>query len=321
MTLSAPAPKLDVRIPIGTSPSLVNRACLIALSLRDLGYDALVHATIGADRAPAEIEAQVARQLDAFGVSFSILSRERFLAWSKTANPHMATMSARFDASPMAADVLLLDADVLPIRRFDEFLASDPQTGADIVGVMAHASPFQDHRKTWDRLFDGFGIQKRLRSLEAEHSGWKIMEFDEQRRMSPFYFNTGVVLIAQDAFPNLGRTYQAALEFTHSLMNSYFADQIAFTLALYWLGCFVNVVSPKLNFPNDPGFDSRYPDDLADARFVHFLRSGVIDRDYDFSSVATMERLVARRDLQGSNEVLRERVEQLLPAFREKLLA
>jgi hypothetical protein len=41
------------------------------------------------------------------------------------------------------------------------------------------------------------------------------------------------------------------------------------------------------------------------------MQTDIVDRDRDFESDAALESLCARRDLDGSNEMLRQRVSEL----------
>lgn len=311
-------PLLECRIPIGVSSSMINRVCLIALSIRSLGgayADTIVRATVGADMPTGEIITQVMPKFAAFGVEFIALSRERFNAWRGTANANIATMTERLEPPYSAEHVLLLDADVLALKSFDEFLSPDYQDGC---AIMAHASPFKDHLANWETLLTKVHANIFNISLHA-HSGWGVMEHDSARHYSPPYFNTGVVLMPAEALAELSACHDEALRIVREHCDSYFADQLSFTLAMLKAGLKIEPVSLKFNFPNDSRFDQAFPDELADARFLHFLRDGIIDRERDFESPAAMLRLVKRRVLRGSNELLRKRVEELLPAFNETL--
>ena len=85
-----------------------------------------------------------------------------------------------------------------------------------VAGVMAHVSPFRDvpspthinfncraplsrlvgapssnHVAWWGHLFKIAGIDAPV--LDRQLSGWGVMENDPERKMSPVYFNTGVL--------------------------------------------------------------------------------------------------------------------------------
>jgi hypothetical protein len=84
------------------------------------------------------------------------------------------------------------------------------------------------------------------------------------------------------------------------------------TLGLYRLGLRRITLEPRYNFANDPLFDAAYPEDLRDVRILHYLRTNIVSRERDFASSAALDALIARRDLRGSNEVLRTTVAKLV---------
>jgi hypothetical protein len=47
-------------------------------------------------------------------------------------------------------------------------------------------------------------------------------------------------------------------------------------------------------------------------RFCHAMQTDVVDRDGDFESEEAIDALCARTDLDGSNEVLRKRVNEIV---------
>ena len=135
--------------------------------------------------------------------------------------------------------------------------------------------------------------------------------FSEERlRMSPFYLNTGVVFAPREIFERLYGPYIDALDFVRSEIDSYFFEQIALTLALERAAIAVNALPLRFNYPNQPEFDQNHPMELADVRLLHFLRTPIINREDDFANYNSLIRLLARNDLTGSNEVLRNRLRE-----------
>ena len=91
----------------------------------------------------------------------------------------------------------------------------------------------------------------------------------------------------------------SALETVRSLYNTYFFEQIALTLALYQTGIKPRLLSLRYNYPNQRGFDIAFPEELSEIRFLHFLRTDVVNRENDFVSWAKMRKLSNRKDLNG----------------------
>jgi hypothetical protein len=136
------------------------------------------------------------------------------------------------------------------------------------------------------------------------------------RRYSPPYFNTGVLFAPAKLLEKLYEPYMDALHFVRKCMDSYFFEQIALTLAVAKHGIPVEVLAVRYNYPNQAAFDALYPQELSDVRLLHFLRTDIVQRERDFETLESMQRLAGRRDLSGSNEALRARVAELLPQLR-----
>jgi hypothetical protein len=83
------------------------------------------------------------------------------------------------------------------------------------------------------------------------------------------------------------------------------------TLALDFTEYCIKPLPVRYNFPNQIEFDEFYPDELREARFIHFLRDKVVSREKDFEDEAAITNFIGRKDLTGSNELLRSRVEAL----------
>jgi lipopolysaccharide biosynthesis glycosyltransferase len=212
---------------------------------------------------------------------------------------------------PFFADyVLMLDADVLAVDRFDELFTPHQPVSA----VMAHGSPFAErHAAGWESLYRDYQLGSPV--FDHEHSGWRSMIFDEAVRLSPPYFNTGVVFGSAASFEALHAPYMLALQFVRDRLDTYFFEQIALTLAAASTHLPLAVIPPRYNYPNQIEFDRIQPRELLDVRLLHFLRTDIVSRERDFVSVAAMRALAARYDLRGSNEMLRQRVAAVLEHF------
>ena len=64
--------------------------------------------------------------------------------------------------------------------------------------------------------------------------------------------------------------------------------------------------------PNQPEFDLARSGELESIRFLHFLRSQIVQRKADFATMETIENMAARTDLAGSNGLFRRRLAELL---------
>lgn len=300
---------LEVRIPISPRADYFNRVRLIAQSIREFYPKAIVRVTIGVDAAPFDVTeaAPWSKDLD---VRWTWVPEADFARWRETSHPYIATMMERFRPPFFAEHVLMMDADVLPVRPFDELFERDHA----LLSMMAHASPFRNHVQEWQNLFASYELSEP--SFSFEHSGWGAMFTDSSRRFGPPYFNTGVVLARADVYERLYRPYTEALEFVRERLDSYFFEQIALTLALGKTGIPFDALPLRYNFPNQPTFEAAYPRELENVSLLHFLRTDTVDRERDFQSADDIRRLVNRSDLKGSNELLRRRVAELLERYR-----
>ncbi len=296
---------LEVRIPISPRTDYFNRVRLIAQSIREFYPQAIVRVTIGAESAPFDV-GKATPWAEDLGIRWVWVPEAEFAEWRDTAHPYIATMMERFRPPFFAEHVLMMDADILAIRPFDELFSRDHA----LLAMMAHVPPFRNHVEEWKTLFHSYGLSDP--SFEFEHSGWGAMFTDPPRRFSPPYFNTGVVLARADFYERLYEPYMSALRFTRQQLDSYFFEQIALTLALGKTGLPFDVLPLRYNFPNQAAFDAAYPEELESVSLLHFLRTDTVDREKDFHTAADIRRLVERSDLTGSNEVLRHRIAELL---------
>jgi hypothetical protein len=278
----------------------------IAHSIRRWYPDAIIRVTIG-DEGPHFDPRSLLPWSERLGVQWVWVERDDFAKWRGTAHPYIATMMERFRPPFTGDSVLMLDADVVAVRPFDEVLGAP---GDCIRGVMAHGSPFQlSHAETWTKLFTDY--RTRVPAFSHQHSGWGAMFYDDANRFSPYYLNTGVLFGTRGVYETLYEPYLNALAFVREAMDSYFFEQIALTLALYRSRVPFEELPLRFNFPNQPEFEAVAPAELADVRLLHFLRTCVIDRDKDFAGASAVRRLVTRADLSGSNELFRSTIADL----------
>jgi hypothetical protein len=329
---------LEVRIPISPRADYFNRIQVIAHSIRSLGgpyADVRVRVTVGADQEPEDLYAHLPWS-GAAGVEWVWANRAEFQNWKNTKHEYIATMMERFRPPFSTRHVLMLDADILVMRRFDELRdLLDEKPG--VASMMAHvsAAPTPSNRARWrKRLFrltgiggsvdlDGRHWWQQLYDLVGapmppfvyEHSGWGIVWHDRARRFGPPYFNTGVVLASASILERLYEPYMRALDALRTVADTYFFEQIALTLSLAQTGAPFHVLPLRYNFPNDPEFDKARPDELNEIRFLHFLRTNIVRRELDFETMDTIRAMTARKDLTGSNELLRRRTAELLPSM------
>ncbi len=227
--------------------------------------------------------------------------------------------------------IMNVDADIIFVRDFSSLL-DELDAFPAIAGVMAHISPFSarpvltpafENRVApddtqaayWRLLGDHFGVEL---PLVYPFSGWGFMNSDPNFRYAPAYFNGGMVLGPAAYMEQMYRHYEPAEIAVNDVMETYFRPQLARTLITYKLGIPYRVLPVRYNFPNDPGFDAAWPEELDAVSILHYLRTAVVHRDENFADPSGIRSLVARTDLTGSNEVLRRRVEALYQQVLEE---
>lgn len=280
---------IECRIPVSPRPAFLNRLRLTVESIRQFYPDAIF-----------TVSCYPLIESPWPDVTFRGPSAKEFDRWKGTRAEYLATMMDRYRPPFHGDHMLFLDADVICTGRLDDLFGFD-----GIQGVQAHVAPVS--QMAWHRLFFDFGID--VVSMHHTYSGQGVMG---QFELGPFYPNSGVVFGPRASFEAIASRYDDAIEFLRvNVSDAYWFDQLG--LALACAGHSVRELPLRYNFPNQAAFDAWCPLELRAVRFLHYLRTDVVDRDRDFADIAAIRRLVARTDLTGSNEVLRRRVAELLP--------
>ncbi len=286
---------LEVRIPISRRPAWFNRVRLIAASIHQWYPDAIISVSMTPDsnQSPPAL-----RNVDWRAAPDPV-------EWAGTRSEYLATMMHRYRPPFHGDTILMLDADVIPVRPFDELLDVDA-----IQGVQAHHAPYGV--EGWKAIFRHLiGSEPQL---AYEYSGIVPFRIPAAETLGPFYPNSGMVIGPRRHFEALSPRFFEAIDLLRAnVSDTYWFDQVGFAMACVMDGGVpVQQLPLRYNFPNRPSFDAAYPDELADVRFLHAMQTDIVHRDRDFESAEAAQRLVARTDLTGSNEVLRQRVGELM---------
>ena len=286
----------------------------MAASLRRLGHrlgDHKLVVCVGGDEEQRDLYQDFPWSRN-YPLTWLWVDRERFRKdsfWETSHELFRQRASAHF--------VMYADADVIFVCDFSELL-EDLERSPAIAGVIAHAPPFSRDlgEEMWEKLFNDYGVT--VASSKYEHTGWGFMVKAPQHRYTPPYFNFGMVLAPAEMAERIGAELVTADNFVTRHLTTFFRFQIALTLIIAKNQLPTRALPLRYNFPNDPRFDQKYPDDLGDLRILHYLRREIVDRERDFMDLAHVFALIQRRDLQGSNEILRRRLEELYPTIREE---
>ncbi len=303
---------LEVRVPISPTSDFFRRVHFMAASLRALeeqiGSHLLV-VCVGGDVEPYDLY-RAERWSKNYPIIWHWTDRGEFRRDS-----YWETSREIFRQPSRGRIVICADADVLFVADFSDLLR-DLEREPAVAGVIAHAPPFRDRfADVWRQLSAGY--QTPPPAFDYEHTGWGFMVRQEALRFTPPYFNFGMVAAPAAIMEVISLEIEKADDFVHASLDTFFRFQIALTLTIQEHGLPARALPLRYNFPNDPRFDAKYPEELSDVRILHYLRSQIIHRERDFCSLDRVASLIARHDLTGSNEIFRRLVTELYPFVRD----
>jgi hypothetical protein len=302
-------PGLEIHVPISPTPVFLNMVHYLAHSLRMFGgkyRHAPIIVTIGAERVDEGLEHRL-RWMKELNVVTRWLPVELF-----TRDSYYATAMERFRYSFGADMVLMLDADVLIRRPFDE-LIEQARRRKCISGLLAHVSPFERFER-WQMLYDACGLGR----VEAphEHTGFGLMFHEESRRYCPPYFNFGVVCAPGDVMTRVGRVMYDLMYKVDSIIQTVFRCQLALSLAITKLGLPYSCIPMRYNFANDPDLERGYDTEMRNAAILHLLRNHQFYKLDLFRSLSGIEELLTRPDLTGINAMAQNILRRIHPLVR-----
>jgi hypothetical protein len=294
-------PRLELRVPLSPTPAFLNRLRILAGSIRSFYPDTTVRAYIGSSDFPADMGVTVGL-LRADNIDVTWLSGAIFDSWSGTRSPYIETMNRRWSLPVDADFVMIADCDIIAVRPFPELFDVDA-----VQGVQAHVPPMNNI--DWVRLFGLSGLPD-IPRVNHIYSGAGIM--CPPGTTGPFYANSGMIFAPRIMFEQMIAPYHDAIDFLRrTIKDTYWFDQVAVALAVGCADVPVKSLSLRYNFPNQGAFDQAHPEELADCRFLHYLRTDTVDRDKDFADLGAIGRFICRPGLMGSNLLLQKRVAEL----------
>lgn len=202
------------------------------------------------------------------------------------------------------ADVVaMMDADMLVVDNFDHLFVRAHEEQKHL-GFVAHVSPF--HGSSFAGM-DALGWWRRvLRAADLElpqelfqHTGWGLMDHDPARRMTPIYFNYGVVVSPRIQVEKLARMMWSDIRLVRSIADTWFRSQIALTIGLLRSGIAWDTISINDNFPLHVDAEAirrlnTRPGETLDDRSIrifHYLGNGEINKAH-FASESAYRKLI-----------------------------
>ena len=225
-------------------------------------------------------------------------------------NPaHRAQHDKRFEAIRDDANLAFLcDADVAPLRRFDELLAQLADAPA-LAGVIAHLHfPRDDLPRDPDRDWPELAEAVLGRPIERPYR--YTFFAPEEAQAAPFYINYGVLAGPPAMLRRFYRRDIAIRDKIADIVGHWWAPQIAVALASADLDLPTMALPMRYNFSNDPIAERLYPNECTEIVFLHYLRTRFFDRGEIFTDAAAFERFMKTR-LEGSNAIFQRFVANL----------
>lgn len=307
-----PPPGLEIHIPIGPTPTFFNMVRCFVHSLRRCGgpcRDARVVVTVG----DTEVDPTLADRLPWLrpnGIELRWLPAERFAT-----DAFFATALERFCYDFTADVVLMLDADVLVARPFDELVRRVHEGGA-LAGVVGYVSPFEFLGRgiTWQQLFDHLGLGPA--ALTHQHTGWGTLTDDPQYRYCPPYFNLGVLCAPRAVMARIGRVIYKVMYEVDGFLDSHFRCQLALAAAIARLGIPCAALPPRYNFVNHGPLETRFAAELAQARFLHINGPTPVPKEELFADLERLEEFVRAPGLRGFGKQVQDVLAAVVPRLR-----
>ena len=315
------APACEVHVPIAPTPTFMLRVRLLAASLKRFsGLDCRLVVTVSRDVEPYDLHAAEPWS-HAAGVEWRWTTPELYEAYGI-----YGTAMVRFTYEFTTPFVLMLDADTLCTGSLGELPAC---AGDGIGGVMAWVTPLLEPPKFrmraepaegrfWHELFASAALAEP--ALDHEHPGWRVMHGSPgHHRCAPPYFNLGMLAGRAETFAALGPSVLPELEVVDAFAETRFRCQLALTLAAARTGTPLVPLPLRFNFPNSRWFWEGHPDQ-RDVRLLHYVEADEIDREA-LRSLGDLEALTRLRALAPPNELMRNRVQQLLKRLADDVPA
>jgi hypothetical protein len=301
-------PRVEFLVPGSPNAGFLSQIAALARSAFALPWRRWRPGVRGLLGGPADWDAMRRWLPQLADVDLEILAAERFRA-----DGYMAQAERRLSVAASEADVfVLLDADTFLIGDLEGALDAVVEKGA-VAGVLAHHGfPTAAGRSTvrdWRRVAAGLLSQP----LRVTHAYSLVLPAaGDETRLCPFYLNAGVVMISARAIEPLYGLYRRLRpEVASRLKEPYYAGQVALALAIQELALPALPLPMRYNFPNAPRAEALYPDELAEVRVIHYLRTSAIERSGLFVS-AERYRAFLDQPLKGTNRTLQAAVARVL---------
>lgn len=232
------------------------------------------------------------------------------IVWSHSIgakNPgYRAQHYSRFEVIRPDADLAVLcDADTAILQSFPDIIKKC-QSSPALFGVIAHyhfpiKGKARNPLEQWSEISQ-LVLGKNI-DLEFNYTLRKPSPIPE----APFYINYGFLAGTPELLSKLYKRELELLDKASSVVGNFFGAQVALALSVADLKIPCEPLSMRYNYPNDRKADQRYPEELNNIIFMHYLRHTIFDRHKIFTSPQEFERF-QKLDLIGSDLVFQKHV-------------
>lgn len=270
---------LEFRIPISANPQMYAMVRLAALSLARLGppyCDARILVSVGDSAHYEQIVVQTPWARD-FPIEWRVAAHA-----ACEANPHAASGNDRYADSPRADTIILCDADLCVVDRFDALLDAMAAQGPAVAGLQAHFAPFHDRTpagsdRAWTQLLTMAGIADTPRPY-----GYSLVP-DGSQGCAPAYFNYGFVAFNRAGFHRIAPIASKYTELASRYLAeagepTVFQSQVGLSLAIAMADLAVIPLGHADHCANDDRVFDNGLDAIAAIKAIHYLRTEEFDR-------------------------------------------
>jgi tetratricopeptide (TPR) repeat protein len=312
------SPTVEVHIPISPNIKFYTMVHYLLESFRLNSPILYEHTkfiiTVGADEQPRDLSKELPWSKD-YALEWRWVERQLFRIDS-----FAITAIKRFQYKFESDIVLMLDADVIVTGSL-ESLIYDVFTTKTFKGLITHASPFIGHKELpnelwWNRVFHNAGLS--MPSLKYKHTFFEQVDNDPQYEYAPAYFNLGVLVATQELMSDIGLSIYDDMKSVDKVLETIFKCQLAVSLSIQRHHIKSELLDLKYNFPctnatEDLSFYSKAQ--LADVRICHYLGNGEINKDIDFVSPATVQKMLMRNDLGPYSKFFQQKMKHIHHQF------
>ncbi len=206
-----------------------------------------------------------------------------------------AQSDRRFEVFRSDADIVVsCDADTILLRPLEPWVLEAAIAGG--LGGVLGFYPFPWRGAPGATTEDWQAISRAVLGREIEMN----FRYSLQDDPCPFYINLGFLIGSPKSIGKLNAGFRKLRASVRAVVETYFAEQILFALTVSELGLNAVSLPVRYNFPNDSVADRTYPDEIPQARVIHFVRATHFNRRWVFARQDLFERFLAQ-EVKGSH--------------------